>query len=148
VSKETEREAITAHFLSIAEPDLGLNIAWPNKAFTTPSGQIFVEFNLVDRGVTRHGLGRSFFKRHNGTMQIDIYTPQDQGTKRSRQLADYWALLYEMLELPTSDGEMIKFLNTTSHPLPTNVIRAENLDDNWDRYVFEAPYYRDQLVEK
>jgi hypothetical protein len=81
-------------------------------------------------------------------MQIDIYTPQDQGTKQSREYADVWALHFEMLELPTSDGELIKFQNTTSHPLATNEIRAANLDDNWDRYVFEAPFYRDQYVEK
>jgi hypothetical protein len=32
--------------------------------------------------------------------------------------------------------------------MATNEIRAQNLDDNWDRYMFEAPFYRDQLVEK
>jgi hypothetical protein len=81
-------------------------------------------------------------------MQIDIYTPQDQGTTRSRQLADRWADAYEMLEILTDDGELIKFQTPSSRVLATNEVRAANLDDNWDRYVFEAPFYRDQLVEK
>jgi hypothetical protein len=32
--------------------------------------------------------------------------------------------------------------------LALNEQRAANLEDNWDRFIFEAPYYRDQHVEK
>jgi hypothetical protein len=148
VSKETERAAISEHFKSVAEPEFGENIAWPNQAFETPQDTMFAVFNIVDRGTIRRSLGRSFTKRSFGTMQVDIYTPKNEGTKESRTLADIWSLVYEMLELTTSDGELIVFQTPSSRAMATNEIRAANLDDNWDRYVFEAPFYRDQNVEK
>jgi hypothetical protein len=109
---------------------------------------MFVVFSIVDRGDVRLSLGWNYKKRRFGTIQVDIYTPQDEGTKVSREQADAWCLIYDMLELPTSDGEMMFFQTPTSHSMATNEVRAANLDDNWDRYVFEAPFYRDTQVEK
>lgn len=148
MSKEAEREALAASFKDMFSTLGVAHIAWPNKPFETPADSTFVEFNIVDRGVTRHGLGRNFFRRNHGTVQVDIYVPQDEGTKVSREFADIMANFYEMYELPTSDGELIKFETPFSHALATNRIRAANLGDNWDRYVFEAPFHRDQHVEK
>jgi hypothetical protein len=148
VSKEAEREALAARFLTTFNA-LGItDVAWPNKAFETPTRKTFLVFNIVERGVVRHGIGLNYFKRHFGTVQVDIYVPQDEGTKVSRVLTDAMEAEYETLELPTGDGEMIKFQSPASRSMATNEIRAQNLDDNWDRYMFEAPFYRDQLVEK
>ncbi len=90
----------------------------------------------------------SFFKRNNATLQLDIYTPADQGTSRARKQADRLEGIYEELMLPLSNGQVIKFGTPNSRTLALNEQRAANLDDNWDRYVFEAPYYRDQAVNK
>jgi hypothetical protein len=43
---------------------------------------------------------------------------------------------------------MMFFQTPTSHSMATNEVRAANLDDNWDRYVFEAPFYRDHSGRK
>jgi hypothetical protein len=147
VSRETERAALAAHFLSVWLESDG-PIAWPNKPFTTPSGHMFAVYSIVSRGSVRMSLGRSFFKRHFNTLQVDIYTPQDLGTKRSREISDRLEDIYDSLVLVTPDGESLKFSTPTGRVLDPNVIRASNLDDNWDRFVFEAPYHRDQLVEK
>lgn len=148
MSREAEREIIFSHFKTLADPIFGENVAWPNQPFETPAREKFVIVNIVNRGSVRLSLGRTFIKRHMSTVQADIYIPQDQGTKISRQISDTLEDEYEMLELITVEGEKITFGTPSSRVLAPNEIRATNVDDNWDRYVFEAPYYRDQVVEK
>lgn len=148
MSRELERAAISKDFNDLWDTSQDGDIAWPNKPFQTPLNNRFVVFNLVDRGTVRRSLGRSFFKRNFGSMQIDLYTPQDKGTSRSKELIDMLEQHYEMLELPLADGEIIIFQTPSARTLDLNVIRATNLDDNWDRLVFDAPFYRDSHVEK
>lgn len=147
MSLELERAAVADKFLDVWQDQDG-PIAWTNKEFVTPEVSMFCVFNIVDRGTLRRSIGWNFYKRRMATMQIDIYTPLDFGTKRSREIVDGLEVVYEMLELPLSDGEVLIFETPSSRVLDPNVIRAGNLDDNWDRYVFEAPYHRDQHVEK
>lgn len=147
MSRETEREALAAHFQTLWEPTDG-PIAWPNKPFETPANSMFCVYSIVSRGTIRRSLGYNFFKRHMGTVQVDIYTPQDQGTKRARQISDVLENAYELLTLPLADDESVIFETPSGRVLDPNVIRASNLDDNWERFVFEAPYYRDQHVDK
>lgn len=147
MSRELERAAIAAHFKSVWDAADG-DIAWPNKPFETPIKHRFCVFNIVDRGVIRRSLGFNFFKRYLGTLQIDIYVPQDEGTKISRQITDRLENIYEMLELPLSNGQVIIFETPTARTLALNEQRAANLEDNWDRFLFEAPFHRDHHVVK
>jgi hypothetical protein len=139
--------ALSGFFQSIWLPEDG-PIAWPNKPFETPANSMFCVYSTLSLGTLRRSLGNSFFKRSLGVVQVDIYTPQDQGTKRAREISDRLEGLYEMLVLPLTDGESVQFGTPSGRVLDPNVIRASNLDDNWDRFVFEAPHYRDQHVEK
>jgi hypothetical protein len=147
VSRELERQTISDHFLSAWDPADGV-IAWPNKPFETPKKAQFAVFNIVDRGTVRKSLGVDYFKRYFGTMQIDIYVPQDLGTKPSRDIADKLEPIYDSLDLLMSNGQLLVFGTPTARTLALNEQRAANLEDNWDRLIFEAPYYRDQHVEK
>lgn len=148
MSRETERAAIADHFKDVGWLAADGDVAWPNQPFKTPDNNLFCVFSLVERGTFRRSIGRRFFKRCEGTLQVDIYTPQNQGTKKSREITDRLEDIYEMLELPTSDGEMVIFGTPSTRVLDPNVVRATNLDDNWDRYMFEVPYHRDVHVEK
>lgn len=149
MSKETERSGLALHFQGLAAVDVGELIAFPNQPFETPADQFFVVFNIVDRGSVRMSLGaEKYLKRRFGTVQVDLYTPKNEGTKKSRVLADKWEGLYDTINVTLTDGETCVFQTPSSRSLATNEIRAANLDDNWDRYVFEAPFYRDQIVEK
>lgn len=145
MSRDLERSRIFSHFQSLWNSGDG-PIAVPNQPFTTPTNSMYVVLNIVERGSFRKSLGSHFFKRHMQTLQIDIYTPADQGTKKSRQLADTIEPIYQDLTLILSDNEALRFGTPTARVLASNEQRAANLDDNWDRYVIECPYYRDQFV--
>ena len=144
MSRETEREAITTHFVSVWNPADG-RVAYPNFDFETPKNEMFVVFSLVDRGTTRESLGSTYLKKMRGTLQLDIYSPADTGTAPSRIIAGRLEEIYDSLTLMTSDGELINFYTPSAAPLATNVQRAANLDDNWSRYVVECPYTRQKI---
>ena len=148
MSREHERQTVIAHFLSVWLTADG-EVAIMNQPFTTPLNELFADVKIVETGTFRKSLGRTFIKRHNGVLQVDLYSPFGTGVAKSRQIADRLEDVYEELILPVPGTvESIKFGTPSSSRLATNVQRAENLDDNWDRYTFQAPYYRDQYVEK
>jgi hypothetical protein len=141
VSKENERVAITQHFSSFWAANYpAYPVAWPNHEFTTPSNTLFVVFNLVDRGTSRETIGRTYIKRHRGTLQLDIYMPAGAGVKVSRQIGDALELTYDSLDLPVSDGRVIMFRTPSAREISANEARASNLEDNWSRYIVECPY--------
>ena len=147
MSRELEREVLAAHFKSVWDPADGV-VAWPNKPFETPKKAQFCVFSIVDRGTVRKSIGVNYFKRYFGTVQLDIYVPQDSGTKPSREISDKLEPIYDSLNLPMGNGQLLVFGTPTGRTLALNEQRAANLEDNWDRFIFEAPYYRDQYVEK
>lgn len=151
MSRNLERKAVTDHFLNFWETLEGTEewpVALPNLEFTTPTNSMFAVVSIVGRGSFRQALGTTFPKRHLSTLQIDIYTPSGRGTKQSRILADALEQEYQDLVINLSDGESLKFGTPTSRTLAMNEQRASNLEDNWDRYMVEAPFYRDQIVIK
>jgi len=146
VSRETERKKVMAHFLATWNTADG-KIAIQNQPFDTPSNSMFATVFLLELGTFRMSLGNTFFKRHSNTLQIDIYSPADSGTTKSRQIADRLESVYQDLVLPLSDGEFVKFGTPAARTLSLNEQRAGNLEDVWDRYLLECPFYRDQFVE-
>lgn len=146
MSRETERVAVVTHFLSVWNPNDG-PVAIPNQPFSTPENHAYVVLNIVELGTYRMSVGSSFFKRYESTLQIDLYTPADTGTSSSRKIADTLEDVYQDLMLALSDGQTVKFRTPKARVLALNEQRASNLEDNWDRYVIDCPYYRDQLVE-
>lgn len=152
MSLELEDAAVKKYFREVAWDsswgEVDTLVAWPNQPFNTPVDHFYCVFSIVDRGWVRMSLGRDFMKRRLASMQIDIYSPQDTGTRQAKIMTDLWEILYSMLEIPLADGETVVFGDPSARVLDPNVIRATNLEDNWDRYLFEAPYHRDYRVTK
>jgi hypothetical protein len=148
MSRETERKLIIDHFKLNWDPADG-PVAYPNQEFNTPANSMFAVVHIVEGMTTRKSIGYSqYLKRATGTLQIDIYAPSGSGTKTSRIIGERLERIYDTLDLVTSDGERVCFLTPRSRTVPINEQRAANLDDNWDRYVVEAPFFRDIEVTK
>lgn len=147
MSRETERQLVTAEFIKAWQPAWG-PVAYPNKDFNTPANSTFAVFNLVDRGTTRESIGRTYLKRHRGTLQVDVYTPGSQGTRQGRVIADALEAYFDSLDLLTSDGQPVHFRTPSGRVVAGNEERAANLDDNWSRYIIECPYDRQEVVAK
>lgn len=148
MSRETERKLIMTHFKLNWDPADG-PVAYPNVEFDTPVNSKFAVVHIVEGGTFRKSLGYSqYLKRSVASLQIDIYTPAGAGTKASRLIGERLERIYDSLDLVTTDGERVCFQTPSGRTLPINEQRASNLEDNWDRYVVECPFFRDVVVTK
>lgn len=148
MSRETERDTIISFFKLNWNPTDG-PVAYPNIEFTTPTNQMFAVVDIVEGMTLRKSIGYSQYrKRSTGTLQVDIYTPVGTGTKKSRLIGEALERVFDTIDLVTSDSEVIKFGTPSSRSVPINEQRASNLEDNWDRYVVECPFFRDIDVTK
>ncbi len=147
MSRATERALVMGHFTATWNAAYAsVPIAWPNHEFLTPTNQPFAVFNLVDRGTTRESLGRTYFKRHRGTIQVDLYMPLGQGIKWGYAVSDYLETVYDSLDLVTTDNQPVRFRTPTARPIAGNEARASNLEDNWARLVVEIPFDRSEVL--
>lgn len=148
MSRETERNAIMNFFKLNWDPADG-PVAYPNIEFTTPKNSKFVVVNIVEGNTTRKSIGYAqYLKRSTGRLQIDIYTPIGEGTKPSRVIGERLERVFDTIDINLSDGEWVRFGTPQSRTIPINEQRASNLEDNWERYVVECPFYRDVVVTK
>lgn len=147
MSKETERATIFSELKNVWPSQYGA-IAWPNLPFVAPTADRWAAAEILTYTTDRASLGRDFFKRTYGSLQIDLFVPDGVGTKEAREVADFLEDHFQDLKLITSDGEAIQFGTPESKTLPVNVARAENLEDNWYRYVVDCPFHRDSHVIK
>jgi hypothetical protein len=124
-------------------------VAYPNIEFSTPENALFAVVNIVEGVTVRRSIGYSQYrKRITGTLQIDIYTPSGMGTSKSRLIGERLERVFDTVDIVTTDGEVIKFQTPSSRTVAINEQRAANLEDNWERYVVECPFFRDVDVTK
>lgn len=147
MSRETERLLLITHFQQTWDVNDG-PVAYPNHEFRTPKDSLFAAVSIVDRGTTRESLGQTYYKKHRGTLQIDIYTPLNRGIAPARIIVDRLEAVYDSLDLVTSDGERVSFYTPTAREIAGNEQRAANLEDNWSRYILECPYTRHDIFVK
>lgn len=147
MSRETERVLLMAHFEQTWDSADG-PVAYPNHEFKTPKDSLFAVVSIVDRGSSRESLGQTYYKKHRGTLQVDIYTPLNRGIRPARVIADRLESVYDSLELVTSDSQRVSFYTPTAREIGGNEARAANLEDNWSRYVVEFPFIRHEVFVK
>lgn len=146
MGKEKEREVLLALVKQNWPSGYG-PVAYPNAKFTPPANARWASVEIVTLSTERASLSRDFFKRTTGILQFDLYVPEGLGTKEAREVADFLEDFFQDLVVPCG-SDVIVFETPRSKTLPTNVVRAENLDDNWYRYVVECPFRRDSRVIK
>lgn len=141
----SQRTAITQYFYSNWNEANG-KVAYPNKAFATPDGEVFLVFNLLSYYRHRASIGRNqWLTRRFGAVQIDIYIPEGQGTHNARALADDLEALFESLSLTTSDNQLIQFGTPNTSAVATNEQRASNLEDSYHRLVMTCEFYTNEV---
>lgn len=69
--------------------DGATDIAWPDLKFTIPERESWVRFTCVENDGQQVSMGNPGANRfrHYGIVTIQVFQPQDQGSKEARQLA-------------------------------------------------------------
>jgi len=111
-------------------------VAWPNRKFEQPDGPFVLVYIIVGDQV-RQNLGERYTIRHISILQIDIYTPDDTGTKVLNDVADFLAKRFREQEYQLSDGDRLLVK-------PPQMIAGEAAR-GFERLTLRFPLWRDAL---
>jgi hypothetical protein len=140
MSRETERLLLLSHAKSFWLPAWG-PVSWPNADFSPPANARWASLRLMEYGSERINIGRPKKQRHYGSVQIDLYSPKNTGTKEAREITDAIEAIYDELILRTADGEPVEFQTPASHDLSGSG-SEDGTADSWYRRVVDSPFYR------
>ena len=84
-----EAEAEIRKFFNAAWDSDTTPVAWPDLKFTIPNNQNWVRFNCQENDGEQVSMGSPGANRfrHYGLVTIQVFQPQDRGSKDARQLA-------------------------------------------------------------
>jgi hypothetical protein len=147
MSIETQRVSLMAEVKSFWSPAYG-TLAYPNVPFTTPQNSQWAEVFILAHGAERASLSNIFLKRTEGSLQFNLYCPQDKGSKENSVIADAIEDHFQELLMSTSDGDTIEFGIPNSFLVSGVDERREGTNSNWFRYVVDCPFVRSTTVRK
>lgn len=83
----------------------GVKYALPNVAFKQPEGPAaeFVRLSILAAGGELKSIGRKQREEQSGIVMVQIFTPKNKGTKRSRQIADWTAPIFRYKQFREDD---------------------------------------------
>jgi hypothetical protein len=112
-------------------------IAWENVEYTPVSGQQFVTFRILNTYSDFASLGVHPLTRTLGMVEINIYTPVDQGTRPNTTLVDIALSVYKnaLGQAWQSGGLRFKVGELTS----------SNKDDQWFRQIVLVGFTYDEI---
>lgn len=94
MSFATEANAIRSRFST--EWGATTSIAWPNVAFTPTTGTAWVRLSILPSGADQAEIGvagsRTF--RHDGTVLIEVFVPENSGDGQARTYAEQAAAIF------------------------------------------------------
>lgn len=92
MSFETTRRDIAAR---LEAGWITTRVSYPNQKFNEPTvNESWVKLRIFEDGTQRINIGKNGVHRQNGTIALEIYTPQDTGEKPMRDIADPLAVLF------------------------------------------------------
>ena len=131
---EDERRAIEQRF---QDNFTTYPVKYENVPFTQPEGNPWVALTILSGGGEIGSLGTgmtSRLERFSGIIQIDIYTPEDDGTKTAREAADTIAAIFDVVQFEAGSSGKI----TTRVPSYSTM----GVQNGWHHSVVSVAYHR------
>lgn len=108
-------------------------IAWPNVSFTPTTGTPWVRLSILPSGADQTEIGDLRNFRHDGSVLVEIFTPENEGDGEARTLAEQAAAIFRGV---TAGGIVYGAPYTTTNG---------NDGAGWFSVSVWCPYYRDTL---
>lgn len=136
MSFEDERVAIEGRFAANYSNTV---IKYENIPFTEPVDTAWVTLTILSGGgnVDSIGTGDSRLERFSGVIQIDIYVPEDGGTKTARDIADLVHAIFDNVQFSSGSSGTI----TTRVPSYSTL----GIEGGWHHSVVSVAYHRSKF---
>ena len=130
-----ERRAIEGR---LADNFTALPVRFDNLPFDQPHDAGFVALSIRAGQARQVSTGPRPLHRHTGTIQLDIFVPEDSGTQVSRAHADSLAAIFRGARFAAGDSGTIT--------CRTPRIDTPGVRDGWHLISLRIPYQRDHLA--
>jgi len=142
MSFEDERRAIEGRF---AANFTALAIKWENQPFDIVNDTAYVALTILTGAGHQASLGgASALQRYAGVIQIDIYVPEDTGTKVAKQHADTIESIFRQVQFSAGSSGTI-FTRTPSIKTLGTMAGSQRAESGWHRTVVSVDYHRDKI---
>lgn len=127
------REAITRRLVNslAASQFASVRVKYPNQLFDEPQNELWASFNILWGDGVQASIGEPSVDRYVGLIQLDIYQPDNSGTKASNDLADYFSKLFRRYQIKPSPNNALTFrtpslffLGNTNRGFITTTVRV------------------------
>ncbi len=134
MSFDGERQAFEAR---LAANFSATSIQYENAPFNPPSNAAYISAKILAGEGIIASLGPSPLHRFPGVFHIDLYAPEDQGTKVLRDHADTIESAFRNVQFSAGGSGTI----TTGTPTYIGI----GIEDGWYHAVLSIPYSRDKI---
>lgn len=111
-------------------------VQFQNAAFRQPEGP-WCQFHIIDGSAFQVELtGPNARERHTGFVQVNVFVPQNTGTAKAIEIAEYVGSLFRRKMAQLSDGAAI------NHRTP--YYTATGTTNGFFCYIVTIPYWRDE----
>ena len=136
MSFEDERVAVEA---KMAAEYSSTTVQYENIPFSQPTDTAWVSLTILSGGgnVDSIGSGTGRLERFSGVIQIDIYVPEDGGTKAARDIADLVHAIFDNKQFSSGSSGTI----TTRVPSYSTL----GVEGGWHHSVVSVAYHRSKF---
>jgi len=114
-------------------------VKFENTKFKPPVNTPWLALTVQDGEAFNASIGTARrVQRHPGIIQVDIYVPENQGTKTSREIADAVAVIFNTVQFSLGSSGTI----STRAP----ALQGLGIEEGWDRKVLSIPFIRDVIA--
>lgn len=124
--------------LALTHPNV--KIKYENVKFAPRPNDMYVAAYIIEGDSFQASLGNRFVERHVGIVQVDIMTPEGQGTSTRNILADRIGEIFRRLKATLVDGSYLQFRVPRATPLGNEGL--------YDRMAVSIAYYRDERYDQ
>ena len=141
MSMEAARAEFTSRFTTAWAADYPtIPVAYQNRKFSRPTTGPWAEFRVIETSRTRKNIGtiQSRFVRVTGLISIEIFVPEDSGTKALFDMLSKASLYLEEQSIPLSTGRSV-----------TTLVAKRSSDgkvNGTERGTILIPYWLDEYI--
>ena len=140
MSTEATRAVLSQAFADLfAAQYPAVPLSFENRKFSQQAQEPFVDFNIVQTGRERKNIGTNRFVRTKSMVVIEIYVPEDSGTKTLYEMSDYIGENLEEGHFPVSGKQNITTLTHTQ--------QHDGKEHGFYRQTVMVPFWFDSAFE-
>lgn len=138
---EDLRRTLERHFKAAFQT--GIPVAFPvqfeNVTFRQPTGEPWGRFSIRLGDRSNASVGTTH-KRTVGLVYLQVFVPENRGTKPATELADRFAAAFDDRELTTDGGTMVQFRSASSETIGLT-------GEGWHQTNLSVPFWADRIAD-